>query len=470
MCLLKPLYVLEFALFDLNFNLTRSEGACVSFIFYLIFVSFVFVKPFETIAPEMAQYNPMVYFAIFTLAAAAPQALNSKLRVATPLHFACLIGLIITIALSWLTKGWVGGAGQSLLRSAPSLVLFLLTLVLVTSRQRLNTLLAFIVLLVTFIVSVALFDYHYSTFNNTFVLMQSGVTQDSSVTWTSAGSSSDVSSSIKRLRWIGELSDPNDLGQVIILALPLLFSFWRSDRFLLNLLVIALPAITLLYGVFLTQSRGAIVGLVAVVFVLVYRRYGRNYALLLSPIVLVALIMGGGTGGREFSTSESSASGRLDAWSAGIEMLRSNPITGVGFGGFLDHHILTAHNSFVLVFAELGLIGYFFWFGLIVVAAMELLAGYRARITSGTPPQELAFISQSFVGYLACAWFLSRSYSNSFFLLIGLTICAGRLAYLQISSSDRIAAGRWFRLTTLYSLFSIIFIYLLLIVNNLILK
>lgn len=442
----------------------------MSFILFLVFVSFVFIKPFETIAPDLAQYNPMVYFAIFTLAAAAPQALTSKQRVATLLHIACLVGLIFAIALSWLTKGWLGGAGQSLLRSAPSFVLCLLTLVLITNDQRLNTLLGVIVLLVTFIVSVALFDYHYSSFNNIFVLLQTSIPTDSAEAWTSAGSPADISGSFKRLRWVGELSDPNDLGQVLVMTLPLLFSFWRPKQSLRNLFVIALPAIVLLYGVFLTQSRGAIVGLVAVVFVLVYRRYGRTYALALSPIVLLALMLGGGAGGREFSTSESSASGRLEAWSAGIEMLRSNPLTGVGFGGFLDHHVLTAHNSFVLVFAELGLIGYFFWLGLVVMAAMELWSGYRARIRSSTPPREIVFIFQSFVGYFVCAWFLSRSYSNSFFLLISMTICAGRLAYLRISPSDRVDVGRWSRLTFLYSLLSIIFVYLFLIANNLILK
>jgi hypothetical protein len=442
----------------------------VSFTLYLVFVAFVFIKPFETIAPEMAQYNPMVYFAIFTLAAAVPQAFSGNRRVATSLHTTCFIGLIFAIALSWLVKGWFGGAGQSLLRSAPSFVLFLLTLVLINSKQRLETLLAVIVILVTAITSVAIFDYNYSSFNNMFVLMQSGVAQDSSDAWTSAGSSADLSSSFKRLRWVGELSDPNDLGQALIMTLPLLLSFWRPKRFIRNLLVIAAPAFILLYGVLLTQSRGAVVGLVAVIFVIVYHRYGRSYAVIFSPIVLLALILGGGTGGREFSSSESSASGRLEAWSAGIEMLRSNLLTGVGFGGFLDHHILTAHNSFVLVFAELGLFGYFFWFGLIVAAAMELWTGYRARIRSGASPDELVFILQSFVGYFACAWFLSRSYSNSFFLLIGITICAGRLAYLQTSPSDRLAYGLWFRLTTIYSLLSILLVYLLLIVNNLILR
>ncbi len=412
----------------------------------------------------------MVYFAAFTLLASAPQVISTKQPIATLLHISCLIGLITAIALSWLSKGWLGGVGQSLLRLAPSLVLFLLTLILITTKRRLYTLLATIAALVTLISGITILDYHYSMFDNMFVLMQSGIVQDSSDLFSSSTSSPDLSSSIRRIRWVGELSDPNDLGQVLVMTLPLLFSFWSSRRNLRNLAFVAIPALFILYAIFLTQSRGAILGLAATFLVVIYVRYGRGFAFALFPAVLFALLLSGGTGGREFSSSESSASGRLDAWSAGIEMLRSNPLTGVGFGGFLDHHVLTAHNSFVLVFAELGLIGYFFWFGLIVLAVIELWNGYRARICTESPPLELIFIFQSFIGYFVCAWFLSRSYSNSFFLLLSLSICAGRLAYLQTSPSSRIDASRWFSVTVAYSLFSIAVVYLFLIANNIFLK
>ena len=58
---------------------------------------------------------------------------------------------------------------------------------------------------------------------------------------------------------------------------------------------------------------------------------------------------------------DESNAGRLDAWSAGLGMFRQQPFFGVGYNMFTDHNEITAHNSFVLCFAELGLFGYFIW-------------------------------------------------------------------------------------------------------------
>ena len=438
--------------------------------FYFIFVAFVFIKPFEIIAPEMAQYNPMVYISVLALAVSVPHALNSKTRVITSLHLACLLGLIFAIALSWLTKGWLGGAVSAILRAAPSLLILILTLVLITTQQRFNILRSIVTSLAVTTVSVAILDYHYSLLDGSLVLRQSVLVQDSFGLWSADTLDESFISSQKRLRWVGELSDPNDLGQVLIMSLPLLLSSWRPKSLLRNLFFIVVPSCILLYGILLTQSRGAVVGFASIIFIMLYRKFGSIFAVTLSPVAIIIIILAGGTGGREFSTSEASASGRLDAWSAGIEMLRSNPLTGVGYGAFFDNHILTAHNSFVLAFAELGLFGYFFWLGLISIAAMELWKGYRTRVDSSNYYQDLVFIFQAFVSYFVCAWFLSRSYSSSFFLLVGMTICAGRLAYLEISPSSHIDSARWFRLTLLFSILSIIFIYLLLVLNNLISK
>src|SRR3546814_14583581 len=42
-------------------------------------------------------------------------------------------------------------------------------------------------------------------------------------------------------------------------------------------------------------------------------------------------------------------------------MFRANPGFGVCVGNFTDHTRLTAHNSFVLVLAETGIVGYTVW-------------------------------------------------------------------------------------------------------------
>ena len=96
-------------------------------------------------------------------------------------------------------------------------------------------------------------------------------------------------------------------------------------------------------------------------------------------------------------------------------MFRSSPILGVGYSNFTDHNALTAHNSFVLCFAELGIVGYFFWLSLLVVAILQLnqVLQYtpgRRRWKTTASAFESALLA-SFAGMLVAAFFLSRSYN-----------------------------------------------------------
>src|SRR3546814_19551279 len=64
---------------------------------------------------------------------------------------------------------------------------------------------------------------------------------------------------------------------------------------------------------------------------------------------------------QELDAGESSAYGRIESWYDGIQMFLANPVFGVGVGNFTDHTRLTAHNSFVLVLAATGIVGYTVW-------------------------------------------------------------------------------------------------------------
>ena len=103
-------------------------------------------------------------------------------------------------------------------------------------------------------------------------------------------------------------------------------------------------------------------------------------------------------------------------------MLKQHPIFGVGKGNYTDHHYLTAHNSFVLVFAELGLVGYFLWLSFVGISVFMV---YRVANASSQPNQittedqsqnwaRYQKLSKTYlnamVGFLVCAFFLSRSY------------------------------------------------------------
>ena len=73
------------------------------------------------------------------------------------------------------------------------------------------------------------------------------------------------------------------------------------------------------------------------------------------------------------STEEDSASARIDSWSVAIELIQSYPLFGVGARQFIEHHPKTAHNSWLLCGAELGLFGYVPWLLMIYMSIKNLL-------------------------------------------------------------------------------------------------
>ena len=130
------------------------------------------------------------------------------------------------------------------------------------------------------------------------------------------------------------------------------------------------------------------------------------------------------------SNVDESARGRLEAWYFGIQMLISYPL-GIGKGAFVDHHGLTAHNSYVLVAGELGFIGYCLWGGALVFTIMSgfLFIKHTKFKVDLTEEQrnELAInktLFFSMTGFMVTGFFLSRSYTVLLFIFMGMTIAS----------------------------------------------
>ena len=136
----------------------------------------------------------------------------------------------------------------------------------------------------------------------------------------------------------------------------------------------------------------------------------------LAPLVVVVLLIGvvaaAPARAGEMNADEQSAQGRIQAWSAGLVMFRSHPVTGVGYGRFTEFHERVAHNSFVHTFAELGIIGAF----CIVGMWASFFRGLR-HVPTGTLRRDLV---ASAVGTLVCAMFLSRQYVVVPYVLLAL--------------------------------------------------
>ena len=173
----------------------------------------------------------------------------------------------------------------------------------------------------------------------------------------------------RRITYLGFFNDPNDLGMFLVMNIPFVIYFYKKWSFLGKILMLLILA-ALYYGIYLTGSRGTMLGAGALIGVyLVVMNAGPK---LFIAIIALAPIAATVVASLQ-SNIDASADGRLEAWYAGILMLLSNPIFGIGMGQFLEEHGLVAHNSYIHVAGELGVPGYSLWGGALI---FTVLTGY----------------------------------------------------------------------------------------------
>src|SRR5262249_46187302 len=104
---------------------------------------------------------------------------------------------------------------------------------------------------------------------------------------------------LTRIRGLGMMHDPNDLAMGLVVAVGLIAGIWRATP-LPRTIALTLAAGVLIYGVYLTRSRGGVLALAIVLWRFAATRIGRLPAAMLFA-ALVAGILALDYGGRQFS-------------------------------------------------------------------------------------------------------------------------------------------------------------------------
>lgn len=177
----------------------------------------------------------------------------------------------------------------------------------------------------------------------------------------------------ERVRYRGELQDPNEVALTISAgALSLLIAFaLRRRRNVMYVALCGAGAVIVGLTVLQTQSRGGLVAMMMVPGVYLFRRYRFRGLVAAAALALPLLLLGGRSG----EAADVSTQMRYEAWATGLDMFKHSPIFGVGARLFNEHHFLTAHNSFVLTLAELGLIGMMLFVTIIYLSFKTLIVG-----------------------------------------------------------------------------------------------
>ncbi len=167
-----------------------------------------------------------------------------------------------------------------------------------------------------------------------------------------------------RVRYLGVLTDPNELALATSLALPIAFAFFEMKRSAARLLLLLFGVGLVALEVVFTKSRGGQIVFAVVLGAYFVRKYGIKRGAIIAGVMAVPLIA---LGGRSGDAADQSALDRLHAASAAIHLLIQYPIKGAGYTQFTEHHPLTAHNAYLLSAGELG------WPGLLSFASIVYL-------------------------------------------------------------------------------------------------
>ena len=328
----------------------------MGFVFTVVYIVLTIISP-EQFGPEWASYHVPLYLAVITALTSLPTILT-KSHLKSCIQTYLLIGFIVAIGLSQVANHWYGGAIQSWLLFLPSAAVYFFIVANVTTIRRLKIMTLAAIAACLVLVGEALYGYYGGFLGDTFVLKMN------------FGPNDQIVGQVLRLRGVGFLNDPNDFAQILLIALPLIFIAWRQGRIISNSVFVLTPAAVLLWATYLTHSRGALVGLAVLGLVAARKKLGTTASVALASVLAIGLMALDFTGGRGISASE--GVDRLELWSTGLQLFKSAPIFGVGFGNFADLAGQTAHNSFILPLAELGLVGATIWVALLVTTTMGL--------------------------------------------------------------------------------------------------
>lgn len=327
------------------------------FLFMVAYLVLVLIRPQDY--PAFLESPGLPWQPIALVLAGVFWLLSTRKSFAAP-QYLLLPCFLLVLMLSKVANGWTGGALVQLTKFAPVVMAFVLLANAANTRARVVALMA------VFAVCAGVLALH-------------GIEQEQTgIGWTGVGMSQET-----RIQYVGIFNDPNDLGMLFVTCLPMsLYLSTRGGLLGLRRLFWLAVAGVLLYGIYLTNSRGTMLALAAVLAIWLWQRRGLATAAMMGAATL-AVMMALPSRMQDLDVSEASAAGRVESWYEGMHMFFSRPLLGIGADGYSDMYNLTAHNSFVLVLAETGIVGFTIWLAFIGYCFRMMLAVLRHHDDSG---------------------------------------------------------------------------------------
>ena len=242
------------------------------------------------------------------------------------------------------------------------------------------------------------------------------------------------------------LGDPNDLS--LVLLFPLAFAASQAvtaglkpvDRMIG---CVGVPII--MYAIICTQSRGGLLGSLAV-FGIIANHFIKQKLILLASggICGMVLLAAAGvskraSGGADEEGIDESAMGRIHAWNAAWKMALGRPFTGVGVDNFYQNYFFysdhwdgvphAVHSTWFVVVAESGFPGFIMFVALFAMTVRAAMKSFSRMSNEPAVPRSLALaLIAGLGGFGVSGTFLTQGYTWPFYIQLGLVVALSAYA------------------------------------------
>ena len=255
------------------------------------------------------------------------------------------------------------------------------------------------------------------------------------------------------------LGDPNDLALVLLFPSAFALSYIMSPNIKPHDRIMGWGIYILMFAaIFATQSRGGLLGIMAVTGVFAWYKIPSKTLLVIAGLCgalilyIVADIGDRASGGLHEGGLDESAAGRLYAWEAAFWMAVHNPLTGVGINNFLynyweysnfwDGKNHAVHSTWFGVLAETGFLGFLMFITLVLSSIRNMIQLIKTLQLMPNHPYLYAMakaLLAGLVGFCVSGTFLTMGFVWPFYIMLALSIALCRIvSQIENNTSTRI--------------------------------
>lgn len=229
----------------------------------------------------------------------------------------------------------------------------------------------------------------------------------------------------------------NDLTLILLLGLPVAMQLFFStlhgrQNILLRIVYLAYIPLAI-FAILLTGSRTSLIAVIPFVFYLAgTRQIQPKTKLLVVSILLVSLLalipfipstLVSRLGTLGSSIESRDLGGRFELWMEALQVFSVHPITGLGSGTLVSAIGSAAHNTFVSVLAETGVVGFILFLLILAIVFFQALS-----VPNGNAGLWVAIFLTWAIGVFSLSW----EFRKLTWLFLSFIVIEGSFTYEQL--------------------------------------